>query len=150
MFGTGGSKFVTQERSGSYVSDEAFKMALTDSISVACKQLGIAADVYWRTDTTKYSPAAAESESRPLPAQSSSPVPAKNQSEEAPQTTDERYAVTSDNVMSKEQYELLVAEINRTKSMDDVVKYAQTNDLTTISSSKCVALLIGLRKRETK
>jgi hypothetical protein len=28
---------------------------LTDAISVSCKALGIAADVYWNEDTTKYS-----------------------------------------------------------------------------------------------
>ena len=52
--GTGGSSFVATERSGKYLSDECFKMALTDAISVACKALGIAADVYWNKDRTKY------------------------------------------------------------------------------------------------
>lgn len=52
--GTGGSAFVTKERSGLYTSDECFKMALTDAISVACKSLGVAADVYWNSDRTKY------------------------------------------------------------------------------------------------
>lgn len=53
--GTGGAAFVTQERNGPYLSDECFKMALTDALSVACKALGIAADVYWDKDRTKYS-----------------------------------------------------------------------------------------------
>lgn len=52
--GTGGSKFVEMQRSGAYVSDECYKMATTDAISVACKQLGIGADVYWDKDETKY------------------------------------------------------------------------------------------------
>lgn len=52
--GTGGSSFVAKEKSGLYVSDECFKMALTDAISVACKALGFAADVYWNSDKTKY------------------------------------------------------------------------------------------------
>nr|WP_300838921.1 hypothetical protein [uncultured Acetatifactor sp.] len=52
--GTGGSMFVEQQRSGPYVSDECFKMATTDAISVACKQLGIGADVYWDRDESKY------------------------------------------------------------------------------------------------
>lgn len=52
--GTGGSSFVTKEKSGLYTSDECFKMALTDAISVACKALGFAADVYWKDDSTKY------------------------------------------------------------------------------------------------
>lgn len=54
IFGTGGSMFAEKEKSGIHVSDECFKMATTDAISVACKQLGIGADVYWDKDTTKY------------------------------------------------------------------------------------------------
>lgn len=53
--GMGGSSFVTQERNGLYTSDECFKMAYTDAISVACKSLGFAADVYYANDRTKYS-----------------------------------------------------------------------------------------------
>jgi hypothetical protein len=52
--GTGGSMFVSKEKAGMYVSDECFKMALTDAISVAAKLLGVGADVYWRADATKY------------------------------------------------------------------------------------------------
>lgn len=54
--GTGGSAFVASERNGLYTSDECFKMALTDAISVACKALGFGADVYWAKDETKYTP----------------------------------------------------------------------------------------------
>jgi hypothetical protein len=53
--GMGGSSFVTQEKNGPYTSDECFKMAYTDAISVACKSLGFAADVYFANDRTKYS-----------------------------------------------------------------------------------------------
>lgn len=52
--GTGGSMLVTSETKGLYTSDECFKMALTDAISVAAKALGVAADVYWDKDSTKY------------------------------------------------------------------------------------------------
>lgn len=52
--GTGGSSFVAQERSGAYMSDECYKMALTDAISVAAKSLGVAADVYYEKDRSKY------------------------------------------------------------------------------------------------
>lgn len=54
IFGTGGSKLLSQESGGMYVNDEAFKMALTDAISVACKSLGMGADIYWQSDNTKY------------------------------------------------------------------------------------------------
>lgn len=52
--GTGGSAFVAKEKNGPYTSDECFKMALTDAISVACKALGFGADVYWDADKSKY------------------------------------------------------------------------------------------------
>lgn len=54
IHGTGGSKLATKEKSGIYVSDECYKMATTDAISVACKQLGIGADVYWQSGRSKY------------------------------------------------------------------------------------------------
>lgn len=53
--GTGGSSFVAKEKNGTYTSDECYKMALTDALSVSCKALGMAADVYWDGDRTKYS-----------------------------------------------------------------------------------------------
>ena len=37
-----------------HIDDEAYKKAYTDAISVACKALGFAADVYYREDETKY------------------------------------------------------------------------------------------------
>lgn len=54
VFGTGGSMLVDMESKGLYTSDEAFKMAYTDAISVCCKMLGMGADVYWDADKTKY------------------------------------------------------------------------------------------------
>ena len=45
--GTGGSSFIAKEKNGLYTSDECFKMAYTDALSVACKSLGMGADVYW-------------------------------------------------------------------------------------------------------
>ena len=53
--GMGGSAFVTKEASGLYTNDECFKMAYTDAISVSCKSLGFAADIYYANDRTKYS-----------------------------------------------------------------------------------------------
>lgn len=54
IFGTGGNMLAQKEKGGTYVSDECFKMATTDALSVACKQLGIGADVYFASDSTKY------------------------------------------------------------------------------------------------
>ena len=52
--GTGGASFVAKEKAGSYLSDECFKMALTDAISVAAKALGVGADIYFAADRDKY------------------------------------------------------------------------------------------------
>lgn len=52
--GVGGSMLVVMEKNGLYTDDEAPKKALTDAISVACKALGFAADVYFAKDKTKY------------------------------------------------------------------------------------------------
>lgn len=54
IHGTGGSMLAANEKGGLHLSDECYKMATTDAISVACKQLGIGADVYWSADNTKY------------------------------------------------------------------------------------------------
>lgn len=175
IFGNGGSKLVTQERNGAFVSDEAFKMSVTDAIGVAAKQLGIAADVYFANDQTKYTPDIRDNNSEQKatqaknnPTQKSTQTPPKNESN--PQTNtktsteqsaeelastpseedDKRLLRTSNNKMSKEQYEFLLSEIERTGSMADVIAYAKTEDLTTLSSGKCVALLTGLIKRPTK
>jgi len=53
--GIGGSMLTEQETKGLHVSDECFKMATTDALSVALKMLGVAADIYagaW--DGSKY------------------------------------------------------------------------------------------------
>lgn len=53
--GIGGAMFVAQEKSGLYTDDDCFKKAYTDAISVACKALGVAADIYYAKDPeTKY------------------------------------------------------------------------------------------------
>lgn len=52
--GIGGSAFVAKESGGLHMSDECFKMALTDAIGTACKALGMSADIYFSNDRTKY------------------------------------------------------------------------------------------------
>ena len=60
IYGTGGNTLVKVTRSGATPSDEGYKMALTDALSVACKALGIGADIYFSKDKTKYSASSAE------------------------------------------------------------------------------------------
>ncbi len=52
--GSGGAKLIAKETGGLFTDDEAYKKAYSDAISVACKSLGIGADVYYEQDTNKY------------------------------------------------------------------------------------------------
>jgi len=76
--GTGGSSLVTIEKGGAvYVSDEGYKMALTDAISVAMKSLGVAADIYFEKGAdygTKYEPRTAPATAKAAPAPKPQPM----------------------------------------------------------------------------
>lgn len=52
--GVGGAKLVSTDKNGKYLNDEAWKMATTDAISVACKMIGIGADIYMNAPASKY------------------------------------------------------------------------------------------------
>ncbi len=73
--GTGGSSEVTMERNGLYVSDECYKMALTDALSVAMKALGVGADIYFekgkniQDPSTKYAMQENMAQAKQLPQQ---------------------------------------------------------------------------------
>lgn len=54
ILGVGGNKFLMVAKSGPYCSDEAYKMAYTDALSIACKALGFSHDIYFQNDKTKY------------------------------------------------------------------------------------------------
>ena len=73
--GTGGSSFIANESRGPHMSDECFKMALTDAISVSCKALGFAADVYWRQDKSKYDKPSQEPPQAPVSRPNVVPIP---------------------------------------------------------------------------
>ena len=65
IYGTGGNSLLKTTKSGQRTNDEGYKMALTDALSVACKALGIGADVYFDKDKTKYTQYAAAPEKAP-------------------------------------------------------------------------------------
>lgn len=54
IVGVGGNTFVASRKSGAQASDEAYKMAFTDALGIACKSLGIGADVWWKAAESKY------------------------------------------------------------------------------------------------
>jgi hypothetical protein len=52
--GNGGSMFVANESRGPFVSDECYKMAITDALGTAAKMIGVASDVYQGISGSKY------------------------------------------------------------------------------------------------
>ena len=105
--GIGGSKLYGKGQ-GDGINDEACKMAQTDAISVACKNLGFASDIYYGLDDTKYragqedfgwgknfptpplgpgvapAPAPQQQYAAPAPAPAPTPAPAPQQQQAAP------------------------------------------------------------------
>jgi hypothetical protein len=108
--GTGGSSFVAKEKLGLYTSDECFKMALTDAISVACKALGFGADIYFEKDRTKYDqqPQNSPQQTKPVSTANNSPKPqeaAGNDSGANDKATKEQVkAVFASGKIRKEQF----------------------------------------------
>ena len=113
--GTGGSMMVANESKGLYTSDECYKMALTDAISVACKALGFAADVYWDADRTKY-----------------------NQQREQPQQP----APQKISIATVKTIDGLIIQTNSDRAkLLDFFKVGSLNDMTPDQATKCVAML---------
>lgn len=81
--GIGGSK-LSGKGKGSGIDDEAFKMAETDAISVACKKLGFGADVYWANGAIKYT----ETSVSGNPVKTATAAPARQQDVAAVKTPD--------------------------------------------------------------
>ena len=121
--GTGGSQFVAVERNGKYTSDECFKMALTDALSVACKALGIGANVYWSAGGTKYDKP--QNEPNKDPKKEDKPIqPAKPQNT----TQTQKPQQTQPTPKPKTPRELLIDKLNE-KGID-INTYAQEKGLT--------------------
>lgn len=132
--GTGGSKLCGKGR-GEGINDEAWKMATTDAISVACKSLGIAADVYFEKDAyygTKYeSPQTGQILTRNSRAGNyttqgqygqNSPVPAAATPTQAPAPAPRRRTVTLAAV-EKGQAKRLITELSQ-RDYDDMRDWA--------------------------
>ena len=80
--GTGGAMFISNESKGVYTDDDAYKKAYTDAISVACKAIGMAGDIYWAKDPTKYTQGdTAEKKPQDAPQRTEGTKTAKNTTE---------------------------------------------------------------------
>lgn len=79
VYGCGGNSIISKESKGLYANDEGWKMAYTDALSIACKNLGMCADVYYQKDYGKYtqprheSSEAAPAEQEPKPQKPAAP-----------------------------------------------------------------------------
>jgi len=121
--GTGGSSFVAKEKNGLYTSDECFKMALTDAISISCKALGIGANIYWDKDTDKYT--------------KTPPVPDTSELDAAEQTARQAYTeIRSAYLKQKDGQKLLdefikldINEVGSIIKSKDLKKITTLNDL---------------------
>lgn len=148
--GTGGASFAMVTNSGkTNVSDEAYKMALTDALSVAMKAIGVAADVYYAKGVkfgTKYEQNGDDKQTakkpepkkdvKPAPAATQTPAPAPQPAAQqaptpapAPQAAVQPAGETPLEMLQK-QFGLVMVEINNAKSKKQLnMIFAQQNDL---------------------
>ncbi|MBO7447427.1 hypothetical protein J6U78_03765 [bacterium] len=54
IYGVGGNKVLAFDKNGLHLDDDARKKAYTDAVSIACKAIGICADVWFGCDEGKY------------------------------------------------------------------------------------------------
>ena len=124
--GTGGSSLLAKEKDGLFASNECFKMATTDAISVACKQLGIGADIYWDADRSKYD------------------MHAQTTQEHKPQATGTSTSRT-------ELLKTFEEEMTRTgQDRADVLKRLNVSDPKFIKTEKLIEFNEALKKKPTK
>lgn len=126
--GTGGSMFIANEKSGARTSDEAFKMALTDALSVACKVIGIGANIYWQNSPTKHT--AIEQPKQTRKAQAAQPTPAPVQAEKPVQPTETDPAmIRADAVSIKQLFNDCEAQGVNVPALCTMYKVAQLHEL---------------------
>ncbi len=65
--GNGGSAIVSKEKTGLYVNDEGYKMALTDALSIAMKPLGIGGNIWYGPKATGHNESKYEAYTREQP-----------------------------------------------------------------------------------
>ena len=155
IFGTGGSKIVAMERNGAYVSDEAFKMATTDALSVACKQLGYGADIYWQNDKTKYSPYEDKSQNDKQNESQEAEKKAEQIKEmltpEAIEKVDKNLIPKSNALISEEQINLIFTEMERTGvSEKQILQLAKADKINEMSQATAVAIINKLHNTGSK
>lgn len=133
--GTGGSMYVANEKNGPYTSDECYKMALTDAISVACKALGVAADVYWDSDRSKYD--RAETPTKPQQ-QKPTTTPPQQQKADAPSEAQLKkiYALSKEKNIDPETMIAIMQERYGKEKSKDLTKKEVSDLITFLEGDK--------------
>lgn len=127
IVGVGGSKMVAMEKQGPYFSDEVEKMALTDALSVAMKSLGVAADIYFSKDRTKYDTESGETAAPAAPSASKAPTPrAAAKAAEIPAFDLNAGIKEVLGATSREQLQQIFAQRKSMLAGDDLKTYKQT------------------------
>ena len=126
--GTGGSMFVQLEKGKLVTSDEAYKMALTDAVSVAAKALGVGSDVYMG-DKTKYSAPFENSQALQAPNEPIPPSPAK--------ATAKQF----------DEISILASKIQDVFIQDSTLKWIDTHGTENTSEERASALIKKLKEQ---
>jgi len=152
IVGLGGSSFVAKEKTGLYTSDECFKMAFTDALGIACKSLGIGANVWWDSDRSKYDLPTAE----PIDNEIKEKTTTQDTKKEAlPEKDREGRTETGEKLANEKQLKLmffLAKERNWTSDLKFYLKSELNIDnsaeLTHPQVSKIITMLQGMEKVE--
>lgn len=145
IFGIGGSMLIALESGYTadgkktkvlYLDDEAYKKANTDAISVACKQFGMGASVYWEQDNTKYT---GRNSDQPAPTvtktQTVPPAPAVDRAAEIQRITT-AYQTTRSNI------EATIVEAINAGELQNI-----NGNLITMSDSDFIRCMAAVEKR---
>lgn len=137
IYGEGGNTFcekIFSKKLNAYImstSDEAYKMALTDAISNATKQLGLGADVWFENDkkySTKYDLQTERSSQQQTPQQQPAPQqPAAPAQQPVPQ---QQPAPANNGLVASDRLKVAIAEMTAANSKEAVnAVWAKYGDL---------------------
>lgn len=123
--------FLIRKNDEIYVTGNCYKMALTDALSVACKALGIGADVYWAAGHTKYD----------TPRQTAQNAPRQPQAQQQANTPaqPQNLAQSAQQLLSPRQRLNLLLQVRNI----DVQQYMAANNLSKETPDAEVIRMIG-------
>ena len=112
--GVGGSSFIAVQKGSLYTSDECYKMAYTDAISVACKALGFGANIYWKKkNETKYDKVEPKVISKEQAMTLENTLKTEGFSDEAIEKSLSKYKVKTVEELTEAQYAEILLKLNK-------------------------------------